>query len=154
MDIVIQDRAAAQASAREHLRLSGIDQPSAVNQYLSDVGSLIDRASVRGDGVAVYENMDLGHPELGERQYVTFGGPQAQLEAYGYPASEQSVGLAQYGLEGGYLPKTLPDIGNRINWRFQLVAIVLPTRTVTAEVDPDEPRTFNTSSADYSANHS
>ena len=55
----------------------------------------------RGDGVAVYMNHDLGHPELGHYQFVSFGSADAQLET-------------------DFPPTTLPDIGNTINWRYQL----------------------------------
>jgi hypothetical protein len=61
-----------------------------VNQWLED-----------GKGVAIYENVDLGHPELGHRQYVTFGTPRAQV--------------------GEVAPERLPDIGDAINWRYMLV---------------------------------
>lgn len=101
-------------------------------RYVSTVLALFDRAQERGDGVAIYENHDLGHPEVGERQYVSFGSSSAQLET----ASEwhDALGLTQYGLTG-YLPKTLPDIGGRLNWRYQLVAIVLPGRHETVYID-------------------
>lgn len=56
----------------------------------------------RGDGVAVYENHDLGHPQLGHKQFVSFGSEKAMLEV------EEP-------------PQRLPDIGNAINWRYQLV---------------------------------
>jgi hypothetical protein len=56
----------------------------------------------RGDGIAVYENRELGHPDLGHRQIVSYGSPAAQLET-----TEP--------------PTTLPDIGGAINWRYQLV---------------------------------
>lgn len=62
-----------------------------VNQWLED-----------GKGVAVYENADLGHPELGHRKYVTFGTPRAQIR-------DESP------------PERLPDIGDQINWRYRLV---------------------------------
>ena len=56
----------------------------------------------RGDGVAVYENQDFGHPDLGHLQFVSYGSPAAQLET-------------------DVPPQRLPDIGNAINWRYQLV---------------------------------
>lgn len=64
----------------------------------------------RGDGVAVYENQELGHPELGHRVAVSYGSPAAQIE--------------------GDLPTTLPDglmkdITGGINWRYGLVAYTL-----------------------------
>jgi hypothetical protein len=65
---------------------------------------LVNRWLARGDGIAVYENADLGHPELGHRQFLSFGSTQAQIET-------------------NEPPQRLPDIGNRINWRYQLVGI-------------------------------
>lgn len=64
----------------------------------------------RGDGIAVYENSELGHPELGHRVAVSYGSPAAQIE--------------------GDLPTTLPDgllrgITGGINWRYTLVAYTL-----------------------------
>ena len=59
----------------------------------------------RGDGCAVYENAELGHSELGHRQFVSFGSPAAQLET-------------------DTPPQTLPDIGNKINWRYQLIGVL------------------------------
>lgn len=64
--------------------------------------SLIDQWLERGDGVAVYRNMDLGHPDVGHVQAVSFGSPDAQLET-------------------DEPPKILPDIGGAINWRYHLV---------------------------------
>lgn len=56
----------------------------------------------RGDGVAVYENHDLGHPELGHRQYVSFGSTEAALS------------MADP-------PQGLPDWPGAINWRYALI---------------------------------
>ena len=56
----------------------------------------------RGDGIAVYENAELGHPEGGHKQFVSFGSSAAQLEVDEPPAR-------------------LPDIGSKINWRYRLV---------------------------------
>ena len=75
----------------------------------------VDRVNVwlaRGDGVAVYQNQDMGHPALGETRLVSYGSPTAQLETDDPPVR-------------------LPDIGYAINWRYQLVGVyrgsVLPT---------------------------
>lgn len=57
----------------------------------------------RGDGVAVYENHHIGHPGLGDKQFVSFGSADAQLEV-------------------DEPPQVLPDISNKINWRFWLIA--------------------------------
>lgn len=59
----------------------------------------------RGDGMAIYENQDIGHLQLGHRQFVSFGSTAAQLE------SDEP-------------PQRLPDIGNRINWRYQLIGFI------------------------------
>lgn len=61
-----------------------------LNQWLED-----------GKGLAVYENHDLGHPELGHRRFFSFGAPDAQF------------------LEEP--PSRLPDFPTEINWRYVLV---------------------------------
>lgn len=63
----------------------------------------IERWLERGDGVAVYRNEDLGHPEVGHRKFASFGSPAAQLEV-------------------DVPPKGLPDMGQAINWRYYLEA--------------------------------
>jgi hypothetical protein len=63
---------------------------------------MIDDWITRGDGCAIYRNEDLGHPEQGHLKFVSFGGPEAQLEV---PEP----------------PKQMPDIGDEINWRYQLL---------------------------------
>lgn len=55
----------------------------------------------RGDGVAVYENEDMGSQGVGECKLVSYGSTTAQLET---PEP----------------PVRLPDIGGTINWRYQL----------------------------------
>lgn len=69
----------------------GVDAIFQVNNWLA-----------RGDGIAVYENHDLGHPDAGAWKPVSYGSPSAQLET-------------------GDPPRTLPDIGGQINWRYQLI---------------------------------
>lgn len=64
---------------------------------------IVERWLGRGDGIAVYENQELGHPELGHKQFVSYGSSAAQLET-------------------DEPPTILPDIGGRINWRYCLVA--------------------------------
>lgn len=64
----------------------------------------VNRWLDRGDGIAMYENHDLGHPDVGHRKFTSYGSPQAQLEV---PVP----------------PDILPDgIGGTINWRYQLVS--------------------------------
>ena len=55
----------------------------------------------RGDGVAVYENHDLGHPELGRIVCLSFGSPESAL-----------------GVEP---PQRMPDLPQLIGWRYQLI---------------------------------
>jgi hypothetical protein len=62
----------------------------------------------RGDGCAVYENAELGHPEAGHRQFISFGSPVAQIET-------------------DPPPNRLPDIGAAINWRYYLVGTLRTT---------------------------
>ena len=63
---------------------------------------MIDGWIARGDKCAVYKNMEIGHPEAGHVKFVSYGSKDAQLEV-------------------AEPPKTLPDIGGDINWRYQLV---------------------------------
>ena len=66
--------------------------------------TLIQRWLDRGDGAAVYENHDLGHPNVGMPKITSYGSPDAQIEM-------------------DYPPEQMPDgIGNEINWRYQLIA--------------------------------
>ena len=61
----------------------------------------VNKWLARGDGVAVYENVDFGHPHQGDIKLVSFGSPEAQIETVDAPTR-------------------LPDIGGDINWRYQL----------------------------------
>ena len=67
------------------------------------VRSMLNRWLARGDGVAVYENHDFGHPMMGEPKIASYGSPSALLEA------EEP-------------PERLPDTPTQINWRYMLVA--------------------------------
>jgi hypothetical protein len=58
-----------------------------------------------GKGAALYQNQELGHPEMGHLQIISFGTPEA-----GLPMDEP--------------PQTMPDFPDRINWRYQLVGFV------------------------------
>lgn len=73
-----------------------------------DVRELLDRLIARvhgrgGGGIAVYVNVDFGHPDFCHRQFVSFGHPEAQIETADPPT-------------------ILPDIGGSINWRYHLQA--------------------------------
>lgn len=65
---------------------------------------IVNRWLERGDGIAVYENHDLGHPELGHRQFLSYGSPAAQFET-------------------DEPPQRLPDFPQKINWRYTLVGV-------------------------------
>lgn len=67
----------------------------------------VNRWIRRGDGVAVYENKDLGHPALGHKIFVSFGSTEAQLEVE-EPPERLPDGLA-------------PDTTGGINWRYCLI---------------------------------
>lgn len=95
------------------LLLEIFGQHTTDESYVSSAAETINRWISRGDGVAVYENNDLGHPGLGQKQLVSFGSPDAQLEV----SREE-------------LPSRLPDIGGNINWRYLLVAIYTGSETL------------------------
>lgn len=73
----------------------------------AEVAEQVNRWLARGDGVAVYVNQDLGHPELGDWRPVSFGSVHALLEV---PTADE-------------LPQRLPDTPKLINWRYQLEAV-------------------------------
>lgn len=85
------DNAADLASAiKEGLRPVELEL---VNQWLAD-----------GKAVCVYENMDLSHPEVGHRQYIT----------------ATTFAKAPWN---GTPPETMPDTADRINWRYRLIGV-------------------------------
>lgn len=61
----------------------------------------------RGDGAAIYQNNDLGHPEAGDVVIASYGSPLAQLEVADTP------------------PWRLPDglRGGQVNWRYILQGV-------------------------------
>lgn len=68
----------------------------------------VDTWTERDDHVAVYENVDLGHPALGDLRFFSYGSPAAQFEV---ETAEE-------------LPTRLPDgLGGDINWRYTLVGV-------------------------------
>lgn len=116
---------------------------AARKDWLTQVIALGERAHARGDGVAIYENLDLGHPDIGQWQIASYGGDNAQLETredYGQPEEElRSPDYFTYGQDT--LRTTLPDIGGRINWRYTLKAIV-PSYEQQAREDGVEEKTY------------
>jgi hypothetical protein len=65
------------------------------------VREAVNRWLAAGKGVAVYENHDLGHPEVGHKQFLSYGAPEAQFE--------------------DEPPQRLPDFPTQINWRYELI---------------------------------
>jgi hypothetical protein len=77
-----------------------------IRALIDPVGAtvIVNRWLARGDGIAVYRNVDFGSSEFGDTKFVSYGSPAAQLEV-------------------DVPPQTLPDIGNVINWRYQLQGV-------------------------------
>jgi len=63
--------------------------------------TVVNKWLARGDGIAAYENQELGNPDLGHHKFVSFGSKAAQLEVE-------------------TPPDLMPDIG-AINWRYSLI---------------------------------
>lgn len=63
----------------------------------------------RGDGVAVYRNVDLGHPEVGHVRFLSYGSSEAQLEVEEPPMRMPDIGAAcwRYYLKGTYRGEAL-----------------------------------------------
>jgi hypothetical protein len=72
-----------------------------------DIMAQTGRWLARGDGVAVYENHDMGHPELGWPRLASYGSPAAILET-------------------DTPPERLPDTPTLINWRYVLIGTYRP----------------------------
>ena len=73
---------------------------------------IIDRWLDRGDHCAVYTNMALDSLGAGHRQFTSFGSKAAQIE----PQNCDKDGMP---------PKRMPDIGSKINWKYQLTHVCL-----------------------------
>lgn len=77
-------------------------------EAVPDVTAQLNGWLARGDGVAVYENHDLTHNEMGDVKITSFGGPRAMLEDSHHDPNP---------------PERLPDglPAGHINWRYVLV---------------------------------
>lgn len=73
----------------------------------TDLSDMVKKWIDRGDGIAVYENHDLGHRNYGHRKFCSYGSKHAQIEVK--TANE--------------LPERLPDIGDKLNWRYILIGV-------------------------------
>lgn len=105
--------------------------------WLDSVEALVNRAHARGDGVAVYVNVDLGHPDIGQWQVVSYGSEASQLEtrkSKHFESTRETLRLFANGEDE--IPLTLPDIGGRINWRYYLHAVVPASTEPKAANDP------------------
>jgi hypothetical protein len=76
------------------------DADALISRDLRKMNSWLER----GDGLAVYENHDLGHPALGHKVYLSFGSPAAQIESDDLPQ---------------FCPVNLPH--GLMAWRYVLV---------------------------------
>jgi len=65
---------------------------------------VVNKWLARGDGIACYENVEFGSPDMGHRKCVSFGSKSAQIET-------------------DIPPVRMPDIGSDINWRYHLVGV-------------------------------
>src|SRR6056300_1562022 len=68
------------------------------------------RIAERGDGIALYENHDLGHPEVGDLIALSYGSSEAMVESMELPES-CPVDLGAHG---------------KMAWRYVLVAYTNP----------------------------
>lgn len=84
-------------------KLAEVDQ-----ETLTEFDHMISGWLARGDKALVYQNMELGHPEAGHVQIVSYGSHRALIEQTQYPNP----------------PQTLPDLPSQINWRYQLIGVV------------------------------
>lgn len=73
-------------------------------EWLADTIRKVNVWLTRGDGIAVYTNMVMGHPDLGDMKFMSYG------------SSEATLNMSE-------LPKTLPDWPGQINWRYQLTHV-------------------------------
>lgn len=80
-------------------------------QFLDeDVEPFLDRVLARGDSVLLFENHDLGHPELGHPRLASYGSKDALIPAETFPEP----------------PKFHPDLPTEILWRYCLVGVLAP----------------------------
>lgn len=127
---------------REHGKKE-FDKVEESDAWYDQIVSLLGKAHARGDGIAVYVNHDLGHPELGQIQVMSYGSDASQLETRNIDTLSEDNrkayvrGTAIFGED--LVPTTLPDIGGRINWRYQLEAVVpagpVPPKHCTVTAD-------------------
>lgn len=109
-------------------------------QFEADAPEVIRKINAwlaRGDGVAVYENCDLGAKDAGASKIMSYGSGAAQLEpfcgtcgeALGRTDVHGSLEFVHSGDEPAdghvpvYPPANLPDTPSEINWRYQLYAV-------------------------------
>ena len=87
------------------MRLSKVEFDNILDLVAREMGTKARKQVLgwveRGDGCAIYSNVDLGSRGVGQQIYVSYGGKYAQLE-------------------GDEPPKVLPDIGSQINWMYHL----------------------------------
>lgn len=80
----------------------GPDDDMSVRLMRAEITAQVNRWLERGDGIAVYENWDMGHPDLGELRLISYGSGESALKS-------------------DTPPNILPDWPGVINWRYSLV---------------------------------
>lgn len=79
-------------------------------EEMAETDRIISGWLQRNDEVLVYQNAELGHPELGHVVLISYGSSFASLPRKTYERP----------------PTTLPDFPGKINWRYTLIGIVTP----------------------------
>jgi hypothetical protein len=79
----------------------------------------VNKWLARGDGIAVYENVEPDHAERGHRKFTSYGSPLAQLEVPSPPFRLPDVGAdknAAYRLVGVYrdAPLVKPEMARPV----------------------------------------
>lgn len=87
-------------------------------EKVTEIRTLLQGKLDLGRSLAYYENVDLGHPDIGFTVALTFGPPESQ-----FPTAEFPDGP----------PETLPDglipnITGGINWRYRLAGVTHATK--------------------------
>lgn len=95
-----KDVAARDRVLREARLMAGAED----RNWSEKTRATFNRWLARGDGLAVYRNAAMDSSGCGNRKYVSFGSKEAQIET-------------------DEPPQRLPDIGNQINWMYQLEGV-------------------------------
>lgn len=113
--------------------------PSERRRVLIERRDFVDQLNAwlaEGKGIAVYENHDLGHPQLGHQRFFTYGTDDATFDLKHCPRCSGELFENLYcgnsacsghdGVteeEASLPPKRLPDFPREINWRYTLIGV-------------------------------